>query len=59
MLDQLQYRSEPDVAASIREWFADNQIPGADKKISQRLEQLEVRTRLRERESERLGEAFG
>jgi len=58
MLDQLQYRSEPEVAASVREWFEDNEIPGADKKIAQKLEQLEVRTRLREREGERLADSL-
>ena len=58
ILDQVHYRSEPEVAASIHAWFEDNEIPGADKKVAQKLEQLEVRSRLREREGERLGEAL-
>jgi puromycin-sensitive aminopeptidase len=58
ILDQVHYRSEPEVAASIHGWFEDNEIPGADKKVAQKLEQLEVRTRLREREGERLGEVL-
>ena len=58
MLDLLYLRSEPESAASIRAWFADHDIPGSEKKISQRLEQLRVRTGLRDREGERLGEAL-
>ncbi|MGI9642290.1 MAG: ERAP1-like C-terminal domain-containing protein, partial [Acidimicrobiia bacterium] len=58
MTDLMHFRSEPEVAAAIRAWFEDHEIPGADKKVAQKLEQLEVRTRLREREGERLGEAL-
>ncbi len=58
MTDLMHFRSEPEVAEAIRAWFADHEIPGADKKVAQKLEQLEVRTRLREREGERLGEAL-
>ena len=55
ILDMIKYRSEPDVAASIREWFATHEIPGCDKVVAQRMEMLEVRVGLREREGERLG----
>jgi hypothetical protein len=55
ILDRIQYRSEPDVAASIHEWFADHTIRGGEKFIEQRLELLDVRVGLREREAHALG----
>ena len=55
ILDAIKFRSEPDVAASIKDWFEDHTIEGAEKAISQRLEMIDVRVGLRERESERLG----
>ncbi len=58
ILDHLKYRSEPELAASITEWFADHDIPGAEKAIAQRLEMIAVRVGLREREAERLGGAL-
>ncbi len=55
MLDLLQYRSEPDVAASIMQWFETHEVPSGEKFVAQKLEQLQVRVALRERESHRLG----
>ena len=55
ILDLVQYRSEPEVAASIHEWFEDHTIVGGEKFIQQRLELLDVRVALREREAEALG----
>ncbi|MEN8238452.1 MAG: M1 family metallopeptidase [Actinomycetota bacterium] len=54
ILDLVQYRSEPDVAASIHEWFDDHTILGGEKYIQQRLELLDVRVALRDREAEAL-----
>jgi hypothetical protein len=54
ILDLVQYRSEPEVAASIHEWFEDHAIAGGEKFIQQRLEMLDVRVGLREREAEAL-----
>jgi puromycin-sensitive aminopeptidase len=51
ILDLVQYRSEPEVAASIHEWFEDHTILGGEKFIQQRLELLDVRVGLREREA--------
>jgi puromycin-sensitive aminopeptidase len=55
ILDLIKYRSEPDVAAAIQEWFSTHSMPGSEKVIAQRMEMLEVRVGLREREGERLG----
>jgi len=54
ILDLVQYRSEPEVARSIHEWFQDHTISGGEKFIQQRLEMLDVRVALREREAEAL-----
>jgi puromycin-sensitive aminopeptidase len=58
ILDHLRYRSEPEIAASLRDWFAEHPIPGADKAVSQKLEMVDVRSGLRRRESERIGDAL-
>jgi puromycin-sensitive aminopeptidase len=58
MLDLVQYRSEPDVAASIMQWLESHPIPSGDKHVAQKMEQLQVRVALREREGHRLGEAL-
>ena len=58
MLDLVQYRSEPDVAASIMQWFETHEIPSGEKHVAQKMEQLQVRVALRERESHRLGDAL-
>jgi len=55
ILDRIQYRSEPEAAASIHEWFEDHSIRGGEKFIQQRLELLDVRVGLREREAHALG----
>ena len=52
------YRSEPDVAASIRSWFTDHTIKGGERYIDQQLELLEVRVGLRRREQDVLGDAL-
>ena len=54
ILDLVQYRSEPEVAASIHEWFEDHTISGGEKFIQQRLEMLDIRVGLREREENAL-----
>jgi puromycin-sensitive aminopeptidase len=51
ILDLVKYRSEPEAAASIHEWFEDHTISGGEKFIQQSLEQLDVRVGLREREA--------
>jgi puromycin-sensitive aminopeptidase len=58
MLDLIQYRSEPDVAAGIMQWLKTHEIPSGGKHVAQKMEQLQVRVALRERESRRLGEAL-
>ncbi|MFV2000211.1 MAG: M1 family metallopeptidase, partial [Acidimicrobiia bacterium] len=50
LLDLIQYRSEPDVAESIVNWFQDHTIAGGEAFTSQQLELLAVRVGLRERE---------
>ncbi len=55
MLDLVQYRSEPDVAAAIMQWLESHPIPSGEKHVAQKLEQLQVRVALREREGHRLG----
>jgi puromycin-sensitive aminopeptidase len=59
LLDLIQYRSEPDVAASIMRWLETHPIPSGGKHVAQKMEQLQVRVALREREAYRLGEALG
>jgi hypothetical protein len=59
MLDLVQYRSEPDVAASIMQWLETHPIPSGGKHVAQKMEQLQVRVALREREAYRLGDALG
>ena len=58
MLDLVQYRSEPDVAASIMRWLEAHPLPSGEKHVAQKMEQLQVRVALRERESHRIGEAL-
>jgi len=58
MLDLVQYRSEPDVAASIMAWLETHPIPSGDQHVAQKMEQLQVRVALREREAHRLGAAL-
>jgi hypothetical protein len=59
MLDLVQYRSEPDVAASIMQWLETHPSPSGGKHVAQKMEQLQVRVALREREAYRLGDALG
>jgi puromycin-sensitive aminopeptidase len=59
LLDLVQYRSEPDVAASIMRWLETHPIPSGGKHVAQKMEQLQVRVALREREGYRMGAAFG
>jgi puromycin-sensitive aminopeptidase len=58
ILDHLKYRSEPDIVESLPAWFAAHPIAGSEKAISQRIEMVNVRAGLRERESERIGDAI-
>jgi hypothetical protein len=58
MIDLVQYRSEPDVAASIMQWLETHPIPSGDTHVAQKMEQLQVRVALREREGHRLGAAL-
>ncbi|MBA2336675.1 MAG: M1 family metallopeptidase [Acidimicrobiia bacterium] len=48
MLSQIHHRSEPEVAADIKAWLADHEVPGSHKYTPQQLERLDVRLRLRE-----------
>ena len=59
MLDLIQYRSEPEIAADIESWLEGNPIGGADKYTDQQMERLRVRVGLRQREGERLGAVLG
>jgi puromycin-sensitive aminopeptidase len=59
MLDLIQYRSEPEIAADIESWLEENPIGGADKYTDQQMERLRVRVGLRQREGERLGDVLG
>lgn len=59
LLDLIHYRSEPDVAASIMQWLGTHPIPSGGKQVAQKMEQLQVRVALREREAYRLGETLG
>jgi len=58
MLDLIIYRSEPEIAADIEAWLADNPIGGADKYTDQQMERLRVRVGLRQREAERIGDTL-
>ena len=58
MLDLIQYRSEPELAADIESWLGENPIGGADKYTDQQMERLRVRVGLRQREGERLGDVL-
>ncbi|VAV89261.1 Membrane alanine aminopeptidase N [hydrothermal vent metagenome] len=58
LLDLIHFRSEPDVAASIREWFVDHTITGGETYTRQQLELLQVRVGLRSRESHALAQAL-
>jgi hypothetical protein len=58
MLDLVQHRSEPEVAASIMRWLESHPLASGDKHVAQKMEQLQVRVALREREGHRIGEAL-
>jgi len=58
MLDLIQYRSEPEVARSVMNWFEEHTIPGGESFTNQRLELLAVRCGLRDREAGNLGESL-
>ncbi|MCL1600926.1 MAG: M1 family metallopeptidase [Actinomycetia bacterium] len=58
MLDLVQHRSEPEVAASIMRWLEVHPIESGEKHLAQKMEQLQVRVALREREGHRMGEAL-
>jgi puromycin-sensitive aminopeptidase len=58
MLDLVQHRSEPEVAASIMRWLEAHPLPSGEKHVAQKMEQLQVRVALREREGHRMGEAL-
>jgi puromycin-sensitive aminopeptidase len=55
LIDYVQYLSDPDTAASIKSWLPDHPISGGEAAARQRLEMLEIRVGLRNRESDRLG----
>lgn len=58
ILDWLPYRSEPDVAADIETWLADQPLAGGSKYVDQQLELLKVRVELRAREEGGLGDSL-
>jgi len=55
MLDLVQHRSEPEVAADIIAWLETHPIASGEKHVAQKMEQLSVRVALRDREAARLG----
>lgn len=59
ILDQIQHRTEPEVAAAIKTWLEEHPIASGGKAVPQRLEMLEVRSALRERVGTRIGEVLG
>ena len=58
VLDFIQHRTEPEVAASIKAWLEEHPIASGGKAVPQRLEMLEVRTKLRERVGSEIGKAI-
>jgi puromycin-sensitive aminopeptidase len=58
MFDLIQYRSEPEVAADIKAWLDAHPVAGFERHLAQQMERLDVRVGLRERESDRIEEAF-
>jgi puromycin-sensitive aminopeptidase len=58
MLDLVQYRSEPEPAALIMRWLKEHPLPSGEKQVAQKMEQLQIRVALRERESHRIGDAL-
>ncbi len=48
LLAQVHLRNEPEVAADIRAWLSDHEVPGAHRFTAQQLERLDVRVRLRQ-----------
>ena len=58
MFDLIQYRSEPEVAADIKAWLDEHPVPGFERHLAQQMERLDVRVGLRQRESDRIAEAF-
>jgi puromycin-sensitive aminopeptidase len=55
LIDYVQYQSDAETAASIKSWLADHPIPFGEVAARQRLEMLDIRIGLREREGDRLG----
>ncbi|MGI9585055.1 MAG: ERAP1-like C-terminal domain-containing protein, partial [Acidimicrobiia bacterium] len=55
VIDYVQYLSDPVTEASIKGWLADHPIPFGEAATKQRLEMLDIRIGLRDRESDRLG----
>jgi hypothetical protein len=49
------YLSQPDLAAEAKAFFADHPVPQGTKTLPQKLELLDVRVALRQREAARLG----
>jgi puromycin-sensitive aminopeptidase len=49
MIGSVHVRSEPDVAADIRQWLEHHPLPGGDQLVAQQLERLAVRVMLRKR----------
>ncbi len=58
LLDNVHFRSEPEVAADITSWLREHPIRGSGKFTPQVLERLEVRVGLRGREADRLEAAL-
>jgi puromycin-sensitive aminopeptidase len=54
ILDLVPRRSEPDVAADLEAWLIEHPVPQGGKAVAQKLESMNVRVGLREREGERL-----
>ncbi len=58
ILDFIQNRSEPEVAASIEAWFENHEIPGGVLATKQQLELIKANVALREREGNTMGKAI-
>ncbi|MCB1247528.1 MAG: M1 family metallopeptidase [Acidimicrobiia bacterium] len=55
LIDLVQYRSEPEIAERIQQWFATHELHGGEMGVKQQMELLRAYVGLRERESTRLG----
>jgi hypothetical protein len=48
VLTQIHLRNEPEVAADIRAWLSEHEVPGAHRYTAQQLERLDIRVCFRQ-----------